>query len=490
MSAYEEFPPATGSTFDGRFLIEETLGSGGMGVVVAARHLALKRRVAIKVLRPELAESGDWVVRFVREARAVARLKSEHVVDVLDVGTLASGIPYYVMEYLSGIDLETLVQVRGRLALEDVVEYVLQALEALAEAHRHGIIHRDLKPANLFLTTREDDSGFIKVLDFGVSKLVDWETTSDGTVTRQGAMLGSPLYMSPEQIQDASTVDERSDIWSIGAVMHELLVGTPPFDAGPIATVIRAICSQSYEPPAGVDLPPECLKILARCLRRKREERFQSAEELALAFRPLARTSAAHVSINRILRIRGSAPPPRLEVAAPRAELFDTAPGSRLDAPLPSVTPVESDTVHSPPPGAMLRIFSLAFVGTGVVMAALWFAHGAHDASPPKGSVTSPAAAPAGAPRQERSTSDVAPPPVEPKLRDDAQRAPVSSVARPIAAPAKTRRTIRPSVHAVARRPEFSSPEPESVTASTAQFPVPALTRKVRPLDTDNPFRK
>ena len=492
MPASEEFPPATGSTFDGRFLIEEMLGSGGMGVVVAARHLALKRRVAIKVLRPELAESGDagagapatnnWVVRFVREARAVARLKSEHVVDVLDVGTLPTGVPYYVMEYLSGIDLETLVQVRGPLALGDVVDYTLQALEALAEAHRHGIIHRDLKPANLFLTTREDDTGFIKVLDFGVSKLVNWETTSDGTVTRQGAMLGSPLYMAPEQIQDASTVDERSDIWSFGAVMHELLVGKPPFDAGPIAAVIRAICTQTYRPPEGADLPPELVKIIARCLRKSREERFQSVEELALAFRPLARTSAAHVSINRILRIRGSAPPPRLPIAAPRAEVDDTLAGTRFDAPLPSVTPVESDTVHAPPAGAMLRLFTLAFGATGALLTALWLAYGLRNTPAPAPSVTSPrlTSAPAAAARSERSTSNV-PPPVA--LPQPLVVQPASS-----AAP-KAQKTARTSGERPSARLEASI-LPALAPAPPAEPAMPVPHRKLRTLDTDNPFRK
>jgi serine/threonine-protein kinase len=401
------------------------------------------------------------------------------VVDVLDVGTLPTGVPYYVMEYLSGIDLETLVQVRGPLALGDVVEYTLQALEALAEAHRHGIIHRDLKPANLFLTTREDDTGFIKVLDFGVSKLVNWETTADGTVTRQGAMLGSPLYMAPEQIQDASTVDERSDIWSLGAVMHELLVGKPPFDAGPIAAVIRAICTQAYRPPEGADLPPELVKILTRCLRKSREERFQSVEELALAFRPLARTSAAHVSINRILRIRGSAPPPRLPVAAPRAEVDDTLAGTRFDAPLPSVTPVESDTLHSPPPG-MVRLFTLAFGATGAVLTALWLAYGLRSAPTPAPSVTSPPSVPAAAARPERSTSNV-PPPVA--LSQPLVVQPVRS-----AAP-KTRQATRRSAERPSARLEASI-LPTLAPAPATEPPMSVPHRKLRPLDTDNPFRK
>jgi serine/threonine-protein kinase len=302
-------------------------------------------------------------------------------------------------------------------------------------------------------------------------------------------MLGSPLYMSPEQIQDASTVDERSDIWSLGAVMHELLTGTPPFDSGPIAAVIRAICTQMYQPPERGDLPPDCLKILSRCLRPKREERFQSAEELALAFRPLARTSAAHVSINRILRIRGSAPPPRVEVATPRAEAADSPATSRFDAPLPSVTPVETDTIRSPPPASMLRLFAGAFVVGGTVLtAALWFAP--RDASSPAPSATTPISAPAAAARPEREPTPSVPAPVEAKRNDETLRAP-NKVAVP---PSPARLKARPMTRALPERPQLRSeasyPMPTPAPVAAPEPVVPAVIRKVRPLDTDNPFRK
>jgi serine/threonine-protein kinase len=197
-----------------------------------------------------------------------------------------------------------------------VVDYALQTLEALAEAHRQGIIHRDLKPRNLFLTTREDGSGLVKVLDFGVSKLVGWEVTNEGMVTKKGMVLGSPLYMSPEHIRDSSAVDQRTDLWSLGAVMHELLAGQAPFDRGGLGEVIRAVCAEPYRPPARADLPPELAAILACCLAKKRAERFEDAAALARAFQPLVTTAAAQVSVDRIVRSASSVAPPSLGGAA------------------------------------------------------------------------------------------------------------------------------------------------------------------------------
>ena len=255
MHATERFPLRPGCTLDGRFLIQEVLGSGGTGVVMAVQHLGLRQQVAIKMLHPDLARDDDTVARFLSEAQAAARLRSEHVVHVTEVATLSSGVPYFVMEYLPGADLGALLEDGGPLPFEDVIDYALQALEALAEAHGQGIVHRDLKPANLFLTTLEDDTAFIKVLDFGISKLIGWEVTGDGTITRRGTILGSPLYMSPEQIRDPGGVDARSDVWSLGAVMHELLTGRPPFESTSVPGVIRAIFTPSTNRPTSSTCP-------------------------------------------------------------------------------------------------------------------------------------------------------------------------------------------------------------------------------------------
>jgi serine/threonine-protein kinase len=217
------------------------------------------------------------------------------------------------MEHLSGIDLGMVLARRGPLPIGEVVEYALQTLEALAQAHRLGIVHRDLKPTNLFLTEREDGSACVKVLDFGVSKLIGWEVTGDGMVTRKGMVLGSPMYMSPEHIRDSSTVDARTDLWSLGAVLDQLLTGKAPFDRGALQLVLRAVCTEPYQPPERSDLPPELRAILVRCLAKQRSERFEDAAGLGRAFQPLVRTAAAQVSVDRIVRRASGGPPPGLD---------------------------------------------------------------------------------------------------------------------------------------------------------------------------------
>ena len=225
--------PQPGDVLAGKYRVERVLGSGGMGVVVAAMHLTLQERVALKFLLPEGAKKEETVTRFLREARAAAKIKSEHVARVSDVGTLESGAPYLVMEYLDGSDLSALLRRDGPLPPRDAVEYVLQACEALAEAHAVGIVHRDLKPANLFLARHAGGAPRIKVLDFGISKLTARDPSmppDDPSMTRTRAWLGSPLYMSPEQMRSARDVDTRTDIWALGVILYELLSGKPPFD--------------------------------------------------------------------------------------------------------------------------------------------------------------------------------------------------------------------------------------------------------------------
>jgi serine/threonine protein kinase len=475
MPSFGEFPPARGTKLDGRFVVEETLGTGGMGVVVAAKHLGLRRLVAVKLLRPDFARSPEVVTRFLREARAAARLRSEHVVTVLDVGTLDTEAPYFVMEYLPGTDLGRLVQKQGPLEIDDVVDYSLQMLEALAEAHRAGIVHRDLKPPNLFLTTREDGSGCIKVLDFGVSKLIGWEVTDDGVVTRQGMALGSPLYMSPEQIRDASRVDARTDIWSLGAVMHELLTGRPPFPYQELPRVIRAICSERYHLPERSDIPDELFEILFQCLRKERKERFQDVQELAQAFEPLVRSAGARVSLERILRKRNSAPPPAHITPIPEPALVSTRPE------LPSVTPMERDT---PPPVAKRSPF-LVGARAGAVVGVVWTAfvlgqRFTHDERPPAAAaVAAPSLPPPAA------LPPVAAPPAAPPPAAAAAVTPSKPVA-PLPRPRRTRGAATKTVVPALSPP----PKPASDAATGPVGPPRDPFRKLRPLDTENPFTK
>src|SRR5580692_1093404 len=216
-------PVSEGDLLAGKYRVERVLGAGGMGIVVAARHEQLDQMVAIKFVRDEALDNEEAVQRFLREARAAVKLKSEHVARVLDVGKLDSGAPYMVMEYLEGNDLGHILTEQGPMEAAAATDWILQACEAVAEAHAAGIVHRDLKPENLFLTNTVGGTQKIKVLDFGVSKSMGGASGELSNLTRTRAMLGSPLYMAPEQMRSSRDVDARADIWALGVVLFQLL---------------------------------------------------------------------------------------------------------------------------------------------------------------------------------------------------------------------------------------------------------------------------
>jgi serine/threonine-protein kinase len=298
-----------GGVIGGRFRIDDILGVGGMGIVVAATHLDLRNRVAIKLMRDELLDSPAIIERFMREARAVVQLHTEHVCKVLDVARLTTGAPYIVMELLQGIDLARTILSRP-LATTIAVEYVMQACIALAEAHAAGIVHRDLKPANLFVTRRRDGRPLIKVLDFGIAKP---GAGSDAGLTHTRVMLGSPGYMSPEQLESPRDVDARTDIWALGVTLYQLLSARLPFSAPSQTEVAIKIAG---EPPAPIDLDPALGAILGRCLEKTPDQRYRDVRALVADLIPFGGPAARRIA-NKVDEI----------ARAPIAVSFDVPPG-------------------------------------------------------------------------------------------------------------------------------------------------------------------
>jgi serine/threonine-protein kinase len=353
--------PRENDVIAGKYRVERIIGRGGMGIVVAAWHLELDQRVALKFLMPELVERGESAERFRREARAAARIKSEHVVRVLDVGNWEGNAPYMVMEYLDGRDLSAELRERGQLTTKECVDYVLQAIEAVAEAHSLGIVHRDLKPENLFLARRADGSRSVKVLDFGISKTLMLGSSDEPSLTRTANIMGSPFYMSPEQMRTPRNVDARSDIWAIGAILYDLLAGRPPYVAETIPQLCTMLLENDPDPIRNTrpDVTEDLEHVVMRCLAKRVEDRWSSVGELAVALAPFAsRSSRVHVErAGRVLggsgsmtappesSLQSSAPPPPLQGRA------GTGPGLRnvtptqasMDSP---VLPPDSSTTH------------------------------------------------------------------------------------------------------------------------------------------------
>ena len=276
--------PPEGTVLGGKYRVEHELGRGGMGVVLLARHQVLGHRVALKILSGKA--SPVVLARFLREARATVELQSEHVCRVLDEGTSADGAPFLVMEYLEGDDLLRVLQKKGPLSVQEAADAVLQACDAMAEAHARGIVHRDLKPSNLFLCRRADGRSLIKVLDFGVSKLAP--TMGDTELTETLAMLGSPMYMSPEQVTSAKTVDHRADVWALGVVLFRLLTKRSPFEAQGAMAVCAAILRDPPQKPREFrpELPVGLEAVIMRCLEKDPGKRFQTVLDLGRALVP------------------------------------------------------------------------------------------------------------------------------------------------------------------------------------------------------------
>jgi serine/threonine-protein kinase len=423
-----------GDLLAGKYRVERVLGVGGMGVVVAARHEELGRRVALKILRPEVAGGAEVLPRFLQEARAAAQIESDHIARVFDVGTIGAGYAYMAMEHLEGHDLEAVLARDGALPVAEAVDHVIEALDAVAHAHAIGVVHRDLKPGNLFRELRPDGTTRIKVLDFGISKSssgLDAEGVSI-TQTSPQAIMGSPAYMSPEQVRSSKSVDPRSDIWSIGIILFELLTGAKPFEGDTVGEVFARILEldapsvrqKRREVPSALDA------VVKRCLARDRDQRYPSVAELAAALAPhgTAKTKALPARIAGVLR----------GAVSRRPGMASQTDGTSLPDVDPSGASLDDEIARLRPPAARRRAV-IAIGGVAAVAIAVGVGVLAESGGEPGAPAGAAASAPDPAP-QRASAAPTAPEPAAttpaaPSAAPDASAAPAAPATSAATAP-------------------------------------------------------
>ncbi len=470
-----------GDVLAGKYRIERLLGVGGMGVVVAARHEQLDQPVAIKFIRGDALDNEEAVVRFLREARSAARLRSEHVARVLDVGRLESGAPYMVMEFLEGHDLAHTLTHDGPLAADLAAGLMVQVCEAVAEAHAAGIVHRDLKPENLFLTRTIGGSPKMKVLDFGVSKSTRLTDDPRAKLTRTRTMLGSPLYMAPEQMRSSRDVDARGDVWALGVVLFELLTGRSPFDAETMPDLCLKIIS---EPPLSLAelrpaVPPALVEVVERCLEKDRNKRYENAAELALALGPFVPPRNSVYSLPGPGSVEGSMPAPLFSPPLPSTPASASGVPSRI-ASIPAAWGTEGrrESQQAPPrrrPVAAWVVVGALAVG-GAMIAVAVHRPGAGAAPAARASATPPAMTSIG------SAISEAPPPaadLPPAIASDAVPA-VAAIAASVApvllaAPSSLPPPRSPPVVPAAPRPSRSVPTASPAALAQPDDDIPSL---------------
>jgi serine/threonine-protein kinase len=450
--------PTPGEVLAGKYVVERLLGLGGMGAVLLARHVELDERVAIKMLLPSatpVSPTAETVTRFIREARAAIKIRNEHVVRIFDVGRLADGAPYIVMEYLEGSDLAHLVEASGPLPVDDAIEFLVQACEAIAAAHAMGIVHRDLKPANLFLARTGDGRPCIKVLDFGISKISGGHHGPGAGLTSTTTIMGTPCFMSPEQLRSTRDVDARADIWSMGAILHALLTGTPPYDGESNADVSAKIIRDLPTPVRELrpEVPAELEAIILKCLEKDPDARFADVAELAKALAEVTVRDSVKSSAARVVRgsfanapTMASTPPPPIVASGPTrtASAWGETGGSGKHA-----TPRSTRRLA----GTVAAVAVVAILGTlGVVRLQ-------HGASAPAASAAPSVATPAA---MEPPSAPATPP-------TSASTSPVSAASAP---PATTTSAspIRPPAGPSSRR---STPPPVAPPPSAPAVAVP-----------------
>lgn len=442
-------PVAPGDIIDGKFAVQRVLAVGGNGVVVVAKHLTLLEPCAIKLMKREHSLTPLARERFLREARALAKLKSDHVVRVFDVGQLDEETPFIVMEYLEGADLDELLVRRGRLTITEAATYVMQMCAGLAEAHKRGIVHRDLKPANAFVTRTADGLARIKLLDFGISKVLDEGAGPDALTTLEGSMMGTPAFMAPEQIS-GSAVDARTDVWALGVILYQLVTGALPFTANPSPMLsVAQVLTRAPAPPSQhlPTIPRDLERLILACLEKPPESRPPSVQALAAALAPFAGPEGEPL-LGHVRRVLDSDPEPRLSAADIRSPL--AASGVPTLSPGDLATPVSAPQSQIPRRSPLLVAALAAIVGI-VIAAGVWRWRSTADPLPPLSAAAASATAaavtatrPTDAPAPQITAASAAPvTPGEPlpSARPVREPPPPSLPSRPASAP-----TAKPSV--------------------------------------------
>ncbi len=483
-----------GDLIDGKYQIEAELGQGGMGRVLAATHVTLGSTVAIKLLKTEALKFPEVPRRFLREARSASRLRSEHVVRVSDIGQLPTGEPYMVMEMLHGIDLAAMIE-QGAVPPGAAVEYIAQACQGLAEAHALGMVHRDIKPANLFVTRRPNGAPLVKVLDFGIATAAAGDV--DHNLTTTLTVIGSPSYMSPEQLRAARDVDPRSDIWSLGVTLYELLSGEQPFVAPTLTALTLKIVSEPHTPLRNV--PRELTAIVERCLAKEREDRFANVAELAAALAPLFPNGRVHAEM--VAGSLSGAVPPTLHGIESSAAISAAAAaaGSAATAysagPSPPTTTTDLSAGESAPMRQRPRRRRALWIGVGAAMAGAIVTAGimlsqrrASIAAPtpavaPPPDVAAPAPAPAPGPGPVPMVTPIEPapapaPPPEPPPAPAPETAPPVPAPAPVtetAPPPPVKRPVKPPVKRPPAKPEVKPPRDPRTPVEPPDYTKPPV---------------